>query len=254
MKKTICLMVMLCAWIGSTAQDVMAQINAIKLKGGHLTAQYSHEVADSAFSMGARDILHQLNLKGYGLFTLDEILTKMGHLDMPRGNTVRVFTYLDMGNIQKKDNAGAPTESITIQPKFEVQGEQEVKEVTEVKEVKEVKEVTEVKDNTLSANTQHLTPKTPQEQLAYDIMAQKDLMATMNILKAKKNAGIILDYGAFAKGTNIDEVYIAIFDRTTNAPMTVLSPSVDGKRSNLVSKEEDSLSNYHGCKAIWISF
>ena len=85
-------------------------------------------------------------------------------------------------------------------------------------------------------------------------MTQKDLAAAMNILKAKKNAGIILDYGAFAKGTNIDETYIAIFDRTTSAPMTVLSPTVDGKRNNLITKAEDSLSNYHGCKAIWISF
>ena len=49
---------MLGASLGSSAQDVMEQINAIKLKGGHLTAQYSHEIADSAFSMGARDVLH----------------------------------------------------------------------------------------------------------------------------------------------------------------------------------------------------
>ena len=244
MKKIICIMSMLCAWIDGSAQDVIAQINAIKLQGGHLTAQYSHEVVDSAFLIGARDILHQLNLKGYGVFKLDEILPKMGHLDMPRGNMTRVFTYLDMSKIQKKDNVNASSETITIQPKFKVNDET----------------VSSTRPNPVQAQAiqqpqiQKMETNNPQAQLAHDIMTQKDLAAAMNILKAKKNAGIILDYGAFAKGTNIDETYIAIFDRTTSAPMTVLSPTVDGKRNNLITKAEDSLSNYHGCKAIWISF
>ena len=91
-------------------------------------------------------------------------------------------------------------------------------------------------------------------RLARDIMAQRDIDAAMNNLKIRKNVGIVLGYGPFAKGTDIDRVYIAIFDRTTKAPLTVLSPVVDGKRTNLVTKVEDSLSNYHGCRAIWISF
>lgn len=243
---------MLCASLGSSAQDVMEQINAIKLQGGHLTAQYSHEIADSAFSMGARDVLHQLNLKGLGKFTLDEILPIMGHLDMPRGNMVRVFTYLDMAKIQKKDNANGPRETITIQPKFDIIDN--TGSTTRPTPPTPVQVQTQYPQPTQSPVSQKVEANTPQAQLARDIMAQKDLTAAMNILKAKKNAGIILDYGAFAKGTNIDEVYIAIFDRTTNAPKTVLTPTTEGKRSNLISKEEDSLSNYHGCKAIWISF
>ncbi len=252
MKKILCIASILCACLGSAAQDVMEQINAIKLKGGHLTAQYSHEVVDSAFSMGARDILHQLNLKRLGKFTLDEILPYTGHLDMPRGNMVRVFTYLDMAKIHKKDNANAPRETITIKPKFNLKDN--TGSTTPPTPPVPAQVQTQYPQPPQPPVAQRVEANNPQAQLARDIMAQKDLTAVMNNLKAKKNAGIILDYGAFAKGTNIDEVYIAIFDRNTNAPMTVLTPTTEGKRSNLISREEDSLSNYHGCKAIWISF
>ena len=247
MKKTLCLLTLLCTWVSGNAQDVMAQINAIKLKGGHLTAQYNHESADSAIAFGVRDILHQLNLKGYGIFTFDEISSKIKHLDMKRGSQVRVFSYLDLSGISKKANSNQPAETVKIQPKFKVKEE----------------------NNTISNHPNNVQPTTlskiqpqpqsvqsdePQSQIVRDIMAQKDVNAAMNILKAKKNAGIIIGYGPFAKGTNIDEVYIAIFDRETSAPITVLSPTSDGKRSNLVTKTDDSLSNYHGSKAIWISF
>ena len=247
MKKTLCLLTLLCTWVSGNAQDVMAQINAIKLKGGHLTAQYSHESADSAIAFGVRDVLHQLNLKGYGIFTFDEISSKIRHLDMKRGSLVRVFSYLDLSEISKKANANQPAETVKIKPKFKVKEE----------------------NNTISNHPNNEQPTTlskiqpqpqsvqgdePQSQIVRDIMAQKDVNAAMNILKAKKNAGIIIGYGPFAKGTNIDEVYIAIFDRETSAPVTVLSPTSDGKRSNLVTKADDSLSNYHGSKAIWISF
>ena len=99
MKKTLFFLTLACSCLTGNAQDVMEQINAIKLKGGHLTAQYNHESADSAFAFGARDILHQLNLKGYGVFTFNEIETKIKHLDMKRGAQVRVFSYLNLSDI-----------------------------------------------------------------------------------------------------------------------------------------------------------
>ncbi len=245
MKKAICLMLLVGVWNACYAQDVMEQINAIKLKGGHLTAQYSHEFTDSAFAMGMRDILHQLIMKGYGLFTLEEIAPKVRHLDMRRGSQIRVFSYLDLSTINKKAVNGNSSERLIIQPKFEVN---EVKDNTPRydKVVPTPPIVTSPSNNNLVND--------PETSLARDIMAQQDINAAMNILKAKKNAGIILSYGPFAKGTNIDKVYVAIFDRTTSAPMAVLSPTKGAIRKNLLTKADDSLSNYHGCKAIWISF
>lgn len=246
MKKTLCLLTMACSWLTGNAQDVMEQINAIKLKGGHLTAQYNHESADSAFVFGARDILHQLNLKGYGVFTLSEIETKIKHLDMKRGTQVRVFSYLNLADISKKADAKVASETITIKPKFEVKEEK-----IPTGSHQDSGQSTPSSDR---QQAQKALDDTPQTKMAQDIMAQKDIQAAMTILKAKKNAGLILAYGPFAKGTNIDEVYIAVFDRTTSVPIAVLSPTQDGKRSNLITKADDTLSNYHGCKAIWISF
>lgn len=225
------------------SQDVMTQINAIKLKGGYITAQYTHELADSAYSMGIRDILHQLNLKGYGVFSLSEISSKIGHLDVKRGNHVRVFSYLSLAEISKKTDANVHSEKVQIQPKFEIKDHNASSAIT-----------TTSFQSQVQSQPQKLQADNPQAKMARDIMAQKDLDAAMNLLKAKKNVGQILAYGPFAKGTNLDEVYIAIFDRTTSAPLAVLSPTIDGKRSNLITKSEDTLSNYHGCKAIWISF
>lgn len=246
MKKTICFLMMSCAWLTGNAQDVMAQINEIKLKGGHLTAQYSHESVDSAYMMGIRDILHQLNMKGYGVFTLDEISSQVGHLDMPRGNMTRVFSYLNLAGISKKANSNTNKETTKIKPKFEVKEEHTTTSTHQTP-------TTPAQVN-VQPQPQKATADDPQTRMARDIMEQKDINAAMNILKAKKNAGIIIGYGPFAKGTNIDEVYIAIFDRTTSAPMAVLSPTTDGKRCNVITKADDTLSNYHGCKAIWISF
>ena len=245
MKKILCLLTLAGSGLTCNAQDVMEQINAIKLKGGHLTAQYNHESADSAIAFGARDMLHQLNLKGYGVFTFSEIEKKIKHLDMKRGTQVRVFSYLNMADISKKVDANVANKTITIKPKFEVK--EEKPNIPYVDNAK----LTPSFDR---QETQKALDNTPQTKMAQDIMAQKDIHAAMTILKAKKNAGLILAYGPFAKGTNIDEVYIAIFDRTTSVPLAVLSPTQNGKRSNLITKSDDTLSNYHGCKAIWISF
>jgi hypothetical protein len=246
MKKIVCLLTLTCIGLTGNAQDVMEQINAIKLKGGHLTAQYNHESADSAFAFGARDILHQLNLKGYGVFTFSEIEKKIKHLDMKRGAQVRVFSYLNLADISKKADANVASETITIKPKFEVK-EENKPTIPHVDGAK-------LTPSSNRQNAQKTLDDSPQTKMAQDIMAQKDIHAAMTILKAKKNAGLILAYGPFAKGTNIDEVYIAIFDRTTSVPLAVLSPTQNGKRSNLITKSDDTLSNYHGCKAIWISF
>lgn len=253
MKRTLYILIMLSAWLTISAQDVMEQINKIKLQGGYLTAQYSHESADSAYSMGVRDILHQLNLKGYGVFTLSEISSKVGHLDMKRGNQTRVFSYLNMADISKKADTNVSSETVKIQPKFTVK--------EETPATPSPQRVAAAEPTRVSPEPSHVSPQPqkvsaddPQTQMARDIMGQKDINAAMNILKVKKNAGLILGYGPFAKGTNIDDVYIAIFDRNTSVPIAVLSPTIDGKRSNLITKGEDSLSNYHGCKAIWISF
>lgn len=233
MKELLFLLSFLMAGSSAAAQDVMQQINAVKRAGGHLTAQYTHASADSAMAMGCRDILHQLNLQGYGLFSLDEVGSKIRHLQIPRGGQVRVFSYLKLTDVSKKRQTAAASSRIVVKPKFEVKEEK-------------------VEKKEKPAPVQRLDDAP--SRLARDIMAQRDIDAAMNNLKIRKNVGIVLGYGPFAKGTDIDRVYIAIFDRTTKAPLTVLSPVVDGKRTNLVTKAEDSLSNYHGCRAIWISF
>lgn len=249
MRKILCLLTVLVVWTTCQAQDVMARINEIKLQGGHLTAQYSHEVADSAFMMCVRDILHQLNLKGYGLFTMNELLPKIGHLDVPRGGMFRVFCYLKMSDMSKKDDSNVQRERITIKPKFDVNesNDQSASAAAAIP-------LQPAPSAPPTPQQQRVEADVPQTKMAVDIMAQRDLTAAMNILKAKKNAGIIRAYGPFAKGTNLEEVYLAIFDRTTSVPLAVLSPTVNGKRTNLISKTDDSLSNYHGCKGIWISF
>ena len=243
MRKLLFLLTICCVQLPLMAQDVMEQINQVKLEGGHLTAQYSHESVDTVFLMGKKDILHQLNMKGLGLFKLDEIDSKVKHLDMHRGNQYRVFSYLKLSDISRKANSHQQEEKLVIVPKFDVKEESS----TTTHVANNAHKTNEVR------NVQQPTEDLP-TQIARDIMNKRDHLAALNALNAKKNMGQVIDCGPFSKSTNIDEVYIAIFDRNSAAPLAVLSPTINGKRTNLITKSEDSLSNYHGCRAIWFKF
>lgn len=243
MRKLFFLLTLCCVQLPLMAQDVMERINAVKQEGGHLTAQYSHESVDTAFLMGQKDILHQLNMKGLGLFQLNEIASKVKHLDIQRGNQYRVFSYLKLSDISRKADSNKQEEKLVIVPKFDVKDESAT--------------TTHAVNNTHKTNdvqrVQQPTEDLP-AQIARDIMSKRDHRAALDALNAKKSMGQVIDCGPFSKSTNIDEVYIAIFDRNSAAPLAVLSPAVNGKRTNLITKGEDSLSNYHGCRAIWFKF
>ena len=77
----------------------------------------------------------------------------------------------------------------------------------------------------------------------------KDFFELKEIMQPLKEKGEIIDYGKYATAKNPELCYLIIYDPAGNIK-ALLGKGKD-KRQNLKTGQEDSISNYRGCGAIW---
>jgi len=71
------------------------------------------------------------------------------------------------------------------------------------------------------------------------------------IMEPLKRQGYITDYGKYASAENPEECYLVIYDAAGN--IKALLGKGDESRPNLSTGQDDSLTNYRGCGAIWFT-
>lgn len=258
-RRFLCSLLLLVLAVAARAQqEVIQQINEIKMKAateGYLTDQQMTDMPeDSAVVWCASGILRQLG----GGYTMDDIRPHMKRLVMPRGDKRLVFVYLKKGDLgAPSSEPSKPKAPTKVQAKFDIVDNKIVRK-DETHNANKANEAHEPHE----PNKSH-EPNKPHEpksvdrvaQLTAEVMTLRDGKTVIQYLKDLKQTGRIADYGPFGKAIDIDHSYIILFTREApNAPIGILSPVVEGKRTNLQTSQEDSIEAHSGCGAMWVMF
>jgi len=166
---------------------------------------------------------------------------------MKRSALTRVFAYISKANAQALVNGERPS---SIEPEPLVVAEPHAADSVAVVDVASVEEVVV---DTVMADPIALFQPLP---LAQELMSKTDFFAAYEHIQQLKARGVITDYGPLKDSENIDNRYLAIFQKNTRRPVCVLSPVSTGEnRTNLVAGNTDSLANYEDGNhiAIWFN-
>ena len=193
--------------------DFVNKMNDIKLSGKYFTAQSRGETEEEAFETCVRDILLQLTP---GKYDESYVRSRVKRLSKP-GTPCRVFVYLE------KDYAShsAP------QPP--------------------AKNTAKVERSIAQPDMSILS------QLITDLKARPTIANAFHSFRAKKDLGLVGNYGLMKDVANSDAAYIVIYDADTDELMAILTPSTTGGRRNLITNSPDSYDNYHGKRAFWFT-
>lgn len=239
------------------AQDEFVKnMNDIKLSGEYYTAHCRDYSEETAYQICVRDILEQIKLNHQGSY--DEAFVRNKSMRMiNEGKPCRVFVYL------KKT---AVSQTMVEDSKLVVKNDIPTEEVFK-RQV--IQPAPALEPNPIQPKVEQVSLPLPQpmkehainveqrERLVLDIV--RDLMARNGIskaydsFKAKKDIGIVSDYGILKNVQDTDFVYIVIYDNDAQAPCAILTPLEGGNRKNLVSGSQDTFSNYHGVAAFWFT-
>lgn len=231
MRKIILTAVILATAASLNAQDVLEQINEIKLNPQYAYGEATHEHEDSAFTAAVYDLIVNLENKLKQEVNEKIIEKKAKKLSRTRGSKVRVLAYLRMDEINTAPQVSLTPDNTTQQARPQ---NQQTSSMTE------------------SVNTSQVMPPAtnPAKQaiiasLVTDLMATEDIQSAVNILDTRKRDGSISAWTPYSKTKQPEEMHLLIFDKQYNIPVTVLSPQkANGKRDNLITNKEDSLDNY----------
>ena len=255
-RRFLCSLLLLVLAVAARAQqEVMQQINEIKMKAateGYLTDQQMTDMPeDSAVVWCASGILRQLG----GGYTMDDIRPHMKRLVMPRGDKRLVFVYLKKGDLGAPSSQPVKTQAPTkVQAKFDIVDGKKVRK-GEPRGAHESHETHESYETHKSPEPHEPKAVDRVAQLTAEVMTLRDGKTVIQYLKDLKQTGRIADYGPFGKAIDIDHSYIILFTREApNAPIGILSPVVEGKRTNLQTSQEDSIEAHSGCGAMWVMF
>lgn len=92
------------------------------------------------------------------------------------------------------------------------------------------------------------------EPLARELLGMENAVVAYEKLCQKKRQGLVADVGLPKDARNLEQVYVVVFDKSTELPLAVLSPvKANGLRDNLDDGSETSLSRFGGIRMVWFS-
>ena len=245
--RTTIAITMMATALSVTAQDVVEQINAIKLDPQYVYGEASHENADTAFMAAVFDLKVNLEAKLKTQLDPGMLKSKVKKLLRPRGKRVKVMAYIKNEDVLSSPPAvpaipTAPTdedvsEGIVMMPS----------------------QVPPPPPPSLQAPPPAPAPVAPVSHglssLVKELMDTEHLKEAMMVLEGHKRRGTVAEFAPYAKAKHPKDMYLLIFDREYNIPLAVLTPEKpDGTRDNLYKNTEDSLSNYSDKIAVCFTY
>ena len=241
-KLILALLVSSACYMVHAQDDFVTKMNEIKMSGEYYTAHNRADTEEAAFEKCVKDIMILLPPGQY-----DETFVRRNALRLTKsGSPCRVFVYLKKGAApQKKAGMSQMVFKRDIRSaEPENRHEMTPKPVTP-KPVSSKPETS--KTPTVCADKSLLS------RIVNDIQARPTINNAYNSFNAKKDLGMVSAYGLLNKVSNTDDVYIVIYDATTQELISILSPIQNGSRKNLITDTQDSFSNYHGVNAFWFT-
>ena len=242
MNRLIAIITVLLVSLSMTAMDErLERINSIKKNPqylyGEITMQTQEEATSMAYELLQKEVFAWAKHDDIKLaVNLPAEINKLADsIMMRRANMYRVFVYVDKQAlttctkdtvaIQKTDTNTVPKDSIVNHRDSLVSAEN----------MKMIK--------------QHFFGNRKKSDALMRLKEAKDFFELKEIMQPLKEKGEIIDYGKYATAKNPELCYLIIYDPAGNIK-ALLGKGKD-KRQNLKTGQEDSISNYRGCGAIW---
>ena len=225
--------VMLCA------QTPLEKMNSIKMSDQYFWDEYTHISPDTATIGAVRRLLLYIDVPEGKTLTEEDLMGSVKFIKMKRSALTRVFAYISKANAQAIVNGQRPATS-----------EPEPAVVIATDDTDSVAVV--VNDHAVMDSVASFHPL----PLAQELMSKSDFFAAYEHIQQLKGRGVVTDYGPLKDSENIDNRYLAIFQKNTRRPVCVLSPvSAGDSRTNLVDGNTDSLANYEDGNhiAVWFT-
>lgn len=239
-------MAMMATTVTATAQDVVEQINAIKLDPQYFYGEASNENADTAFMAALFDLKINLEAKLKTQLDPDMLKNKVQKLSRPRGQRVKVMAYIKRDDVFGTSQAAPSTPT---EPSKENQLRANVMIPTQTPP-------SPPSQQTPTPAPALVAPTTPSiSSLVSELMDTEHLQEAMMVLEGHSRRGTVAEFVPYSKAQRPQTMYLLIFDREYNIPLAVLAPEKpNGTRDNLYKNTEDSLSNYSDKIAVCFTF
>lgn len=241
-KLILALLVSSACYMVHAQNDFVTRMNEIKMSGEYYTAHNRADTEEAAFEKCVKDIMMQLPPGIY-----DEAFVRKNAMRLTKpGGPCRVFAYLKKGTAPQKKE-----EMSQIVFKRDLQLE-EAEDSHEIKPRPDTPKPIAPKPEIKKAPTAN-ADKSLLTRIVNDIQSRPTINNAYNSFNAKKDLGMVSAFGLLNSVSNTDNVYIVIYDATTQELISILSPIQNGSRKNLITDTQDSFSNYHGVNAFWFT-
>ncbi|MDL2309534.1 hypothetical protein LJC39_00195 [Parabacteroides sp. OttesenSCG-928-B22] len=223
--------------------DKKSVINNIKKSDKYIYAEATMSSKEEAYAL-AEEILFA-NINEYieqnkktssANIIVRNYRNELTSIDLPRGNMIRAFLYVEKEDILSADN-------VVILDK-KVSPPEEVKKITE-NDLSSQEQTPQPAEEEVTIQERSLLPP----EIFEKVTAISVFSEIQNCLESLNKAGKITHYDKYAAiKDNSTSYYLIVYNR--EGQVVALLGQGETKRLNLQTGQEDSLANYKGCGAI----
>ena len=242
MNRLITIITVLLVSLSMTAMDErLERINSIKKNPqylyGEITMQTQEEATSMAYELLQKEVFAWAKRDSIKLVVTSatEINKLSDSIMMRRANMYRVFVYVDKHALTTDTKDKSPV--------------QEPDTITIPKDSIMLHRDSLVTDDTMKMIKQHFFGNRKKSDALMRLKEAKNFFELKEIMQPLKEKGEILDYGKYATAKQPELCYLIVYDPAGN--IKALLGKGKNKRKNLKTGQDDSISNYRGCGAIW---
>ena len=255
--KMITLLLML--WTTSAfvhGQDVVTQMNSIKLDKSYVYGQATHENADTAYMEALNDLILSMEARTKEKVDVKQVRTKAQKLSRQRGNRMQVMVYVKVeentsspaANIAAAANHAEPAANIAEPTANIAEPAANIAEPTAniAEPTATVEPSVKPSHQPAAASSINYGDNKRLAPLVKEMMSVDNLEAVIYILNARKRSGTVADWAPYPEAEHPERMFVLVLDLEYGIPLVVLSPENDkGMRYNITdNNKEESLSLY----------
>ena len=216
-------------------QDVVTQMNNIKLDKSYVYGQATHENADTAYMEALNDLILSMEARTKEKVDVKQVRTKAQKLSRQRGNRMQVMVY-----VKVEENTSSPAANNAAAANHAEPAANIAEPTATVEPSVKPSPQPAAASSINYGDNKRLAP------LVKEMMSVDNLEAVIYILNARKRSGTVADWAPYPEAEHPERMFVLVLDPEYGIPLVVLSPENDkGMRYNITdNNKEESLSLY----------
>ena len=236
------LLLCLCLPLWMSAQeDMRERMNAIKRDADYLWEEVRAEKADEARDDARQGLLIQINAGRSVPLTYADLSDRIQDMQMPRGSKTLWFAC-----IRKSTIGGTTAAPATAPAPAQTPAPAPVSAPASSPASAPAQAQTQAQTQAPATSTVGGTSA----RVVMSLIGREMITEVYKCLQEYKQEGSIQDMGPSYPSKVADDVYVVLYgkDRTVQA---IFTPKADGTRRNILTDNNDDISNYSNCGAVW---